>query len=165
MHGFTPRFLTSTSTFRPNTPIPTAWAAASEWSQSSNSFVMLRARTCSYRPANLRLGEPRPWKLCPRKHCRRHRRLHLGRTQCRRAITQRQRPLGRPLRHHQKQLRVAPHVRRHAANLRLRERARQVYRRADEYAVVPPVERHFSNNVHCTTCARSLSTRRDAGHC
>ena len=58
--GITPRFLTSTSTFRPNTPMSTAWTAALEWSQSSNIFVMLRGRTCSYRPANLRLGEPRP---------------------------------------------------------------------------------------------------------
>ena len=30
-----------------------------------NRFVMLRERTCSYHPANLRLGEPRPWKCCP----------------------------------------------------------------------------------------------------
>ena len=157
MHGITPRFLASTSTFRPNTPIPTAWTAALEWSQSSNRFVMLRGRTCSYRLANPRLGEPRPWKLCPGKHCQRYRRLHLRRTQCRRAIRQRA-ALGRYLWHHQKQLRVAPYVRRHAANLRLRERAWQVYRRADKHTVARPAWRHFSSNVHCKTCARSLST-------
>ena len=37
-------------------------------------------------------------------------------------------------------------------------RVRQVYRRADKHAVAPPAWRHFSSNVHCTTCARSLST-------
>ena len=31
VHGITPRFLTSTSTFRPNTPMPTEWTAALEW--------------------------------------------------------------------------------------------------------------------------------------
>ena len=157
MHGITPRFLTSTSTFRPNAPMPTAWTAALEWSQSSNRFVMLRGRTCSYRLANLRLGEPRSWKRCPGEHCRRHRRLLLRRTRCRRTIRQRQRPLRCPLRHHQKQLRVAPYVRRQAANLRLRERARQVYRRADKHAVAPPAWRHVPSNAHCTTCARSLA--------
>ena len=95
-------------------------------------------------PANLRLGEPRPRKRFPGEYCRRHRRLLLRRTRCRRTIRQRQRPLTRPLRrplqYYQKKLRVAPHVRRHAANLRLRERARQVY----------------GLDVHCTTCARAL---------
>ena len=158
MHGITPRFLTSTSIFRPKTPVPTAWTATLEWSQSSYRFVMLRGRTCSYRPANLRLGEPRSWRLCPGEDCRRHRRLLLRRTRCQRAIRQHQLSLWRPLRHHQKKLRVAPHVRRHAANLRLRDCARQVYHRADKHAVAPPAWQHFSSNVHCTTCARSLST-------
>ena len=63
MHGITPRFLTSTSTFRTNTPMPTVWTVTLEWSQSSNILVMLRGRTCSYRPAKFRLGEPRPWTL------------------------------------------------------------------------------------------------------
>ena len=31
-------------------------------------------------------------------------------------------------------------------------------RRADKHAVAPPAWRHFSSNVHCTTCSRSLST-------
>ena len=158
MHGIAPRFLTSTSTFRPNTLMPTARTAALEWSQSSNRFVMLQGRACSYRPTNLRLGRPRPWKLWLGEHCRIYRRLLLCRTRCRRAIRQRQHPLWRPLWHHQKQLRVAPHVRRHAANLRLREHARQVYPSADKHAVAPPAWGHFSSNVHCTTCARSLST-------
>ena len=61
--------------------------------QFSNTFVMLRGRTCSCRPANLRLGEPRPWKHYPGRHCRRHRRLLLRRTRCRRTTRQRQRPL------------------------------------------------------------------------
>ena len=56
-----------------------------------------------YRLANLRLGEPRTWKLCPGEHCRTHRRLLLQRTRCRGAISQRQRLLRRPLQHHQKQ--------------------------------------------------------------
>ena len=42
--------------------------------------------------------------------------------------------------------------------LRLRERARQMYHRADKHAVAPSAWRHFSSNVRCTTCTRSLST-------
>ena len=116
------------------------------------------SRTCSYRPENLRPEEPRPWKPFPGEHCRRHRRLLLCRTRCRRAIRQRQRPLQRLLRPHQNQLRVAPLVRRHVANLSLRWRARQVYRRADKHAVARSAWQDVSSNVHCTTYARSLST-------
>ena len=42
MHGITPRFLTSTATFRPNPSMPTAWTVALQWSKSSNRFVTLR---------------------------------------------------------------------------------------------------------------------------
>ena len=112
IHGTIQRFLTSASTFRSNEPMPIAWTAALESSQSSNRFVVLRPRTCSYRPANLRLGEPRPWKLFPGEYCRRHCRLLWRQTRCRRAIRQRQRPFQHPRRQHEKQLRVAPHDRR-----------------------------------------------------
>ena len=103
-------------------------------------------------------------ELCPGEHYRRHRRHLLRRTQCQRAIRQRQHPLRRPLRYHHKQLRIAPHARRHGANLRLRERARQVY--ADKHSVALPAWRTFQAKYTAQrSLARSLHQRRDAGHC
>ena len=87
---------------------------------------MLRGRICSYRQANFLLKEPRPWKRFLGEHCRRRRHLLLRRTRCRRAIRWHQHPLRCPLGHDRKQLRVTTHVRRHAANLRLRVRAASV---------------------------------------
>ena len=40
----------------------------------------------------------------------------------------------------------------------LRERAQQVYSRAEKHAMAPPAWQNFSSNVYCTTCFRSLST-------